>query len=226
MKRISRMPLRAIIVMSLLAAISIVAGKYLAIPGGEVMRFSFENLPIIIGGICFGPIGGALIGVVADLLGCVLVGFTVNPLVTLGAAAVGAVSGLWWYCSTKIRIPLAIRTVITVAASHLVGSVLIKTLGLAAYYTIPFEILILWRLLNYLIVGGLESVLIYALLKNPAIAKEINSFSDTGYDIRREKDDESKRKQKKNDGCESQENLDTDTDLMTENERKNDDDLR
>ena len=67
---------------SFLAALSIILGKYLAIPGGNVLRFSFENLPIMFAGMAFGPFVGCAVGIVADLIGCVLVGYTVNPLIT------------------------------------------------------------------------------------------------------------------------------------------------
>ena len=77
-----------------LAAMSIVLGKFLQIPHPfqEFIRISFENLPVILSGIVLGPISALLVGVVADLLGCALYGYAVNPIVTLGAAAVGLVA--------------------------------------------------------------------------------------------------------------------------------------
>ena len=86
--------LKLTVILALLCAISIVAGKYLAIRGGDVMRFSLENMPVIFAGMAFGPVAGMLVGVVSDLIGCVLVGYTINPLVTVGAGAIGLVSGL------------------------------------------------------------------------------------------------------------------------------------
>ena len=87
---------------ALLSAISIVCGKYLAINLGEVLRFSFENLPIIFAGIGFGPLVGGAVGLAADLLGCLLVGYAINPLVTLGAAAIGFISGASFIIFKKI----------------------------------------------------------------------------------------------------------------------------
>ena len=169
----SGLPLRVAIMLSMLAAISIIAGKYLAIPGGEVLRFSFENLPIIFAGISFGPVAGALVGAVADLVGCLLVGYAINPIVTLGAISVGAVSGgVWWIASRIIKCS-AVRVALSVGAAHVIGSVIIKTLGLAAFYSMPVGVLMLWRLLNYLIVGVLEGIILYILLKNRMIQKEI-----------------------------------------------------
>lgn len=157
--------LRDLVAMALLVAISIVCGKYLAIPGGDILRFSFENLPIIMAGMLFGPAAGVLVGVVADLVGCVLVGYTVNPLVTAGAAAIGMMAGFVWTLLKKGSASYGVRIAITVAAAHIVGSVLIKTFGLAAFYAIPVWLLMLWRLLNYVIVGALEGVVLYFVVK-------------------------------------------------------------
>ena len=92
-KRKISLDLKILCQLAMLIAISIVAGKYLAIGIGEVLRFSLENLPIIFAGIAFGPIAGILVGVAADLIGCLLVGYTINPIVTIGAAVIGGVSG-------------------------------------------------------------------------------------------------------------------------------------
>ncbi len=164
--------------LAVLVAISIVCGKYLALSVGEVLRFSVENLPVIFAGSVFGPVAGALVGAVADIIGCLLVGYTINPIVTVGAAVIGAVSGL---------IPLIIGTkiqnqklviAITVALAHTLGSVVIKTLGLSAYYDMPFIILLLWRLLNYLAVGAIEGTLLYILLNSKGVKHQLSTLKE------------------------------------------------
>ena len=168
--------LRLTVFLALLVAISIVAGKYLAIRGGDIMRFSLENMPIIFAGMAFGPASGVVVGVVADLVGCLMVGYTVNPLVALGAAAIGAISGLVPMLLKKTKIDARLITVITVALAHLIGSVIIKTVGLSSYYDIPFIILMLWRILNYIIVGVADGVITHILLSNKAIEAQIKAL--------------------------------------------------
>ena len=159
--------LRILCAAALLAALSIVLGKYLAINVTDSIRLSFENLTILMAGIFFGPVIGGVVGTAADLLGCMLVGYAINPLVTLGAASIGLLGGLCWRLFGGL--PYGIRLALTVALAHLVGSVGIKTVGLSAFYSMPLGILALWRLLNYAIVGGLELTLLYFVLKNQAI---------------------------------------------------------
>ena len=170
-------PLGLTVALAMLIAISIVCGKYLAIRGGDILRFSFENLPIIFAGIAFGPVSGALVGVVADLIGCVLVGYAINPVVTVGAGAIGIVSGAVAFVLKKSKVIPSFALIIASAMSaHAVGSVIIKTFGLAKFYSMPFGILMLWRLLNYVIVGAIECFLLIILFKNKELTKVINNL--------------------------------------------------
>ncbi len=168
--------LKITVILAMLAAISIICGKYLAIRGGDVMRFSLENMPIIFAGIAFGPVAGAIVGVVADLIGCLMVVYPINPLVTIGAAVIGAVSGIVPLILKKINLSEHWITAITVAAAHLLGSVVIKTFGLAVYYDMPFFVLMLWRALNYLIVGSLDGAVVYLLMRNKGIKMQIKEL--------------------------------------------------
>ncbi len=164
--------LKALVICSLFVAISIVCGKYLAIKGGDILRFSFENLPIILTGIAFGPLAAAAVGIVADLLGCLLVGYAINPILTVGAAMIGIVSGLTYKLCKKM--PQVLCVSLCVGISHLIGSVVIKTVGLSAFYSISLFELMLWRLLNYVIVGVLEGIIICIMLKNKALRTQLH----------------------------------------------------
>ena len=169
--------LRAICLSGVLIAMSIVLGKFLQIPNPfqQVLRISFENLPVLMAGITMGPFIGGAVGVVADLLGCVLYGYSINPIVTLGALAVGFVSGA--VAHYAVRSPLAARVIAATTLAHLLGSVVIKTAGLAAWYLARYEIglgeLMLWRLLNYLLIGTAECVLLFVLLRHRGLSQQL-----------------------------------------------------
>ena len=176
MKKSTGRSLKLIVVLSLMSALSIIFGKYRAFNVGTVLRFSLENLPIVFSGLAFGPLAGAVVGLVSDLIGCLLVGYEINPLVTLGAAVIGLSAGAVRLLFPKLTKRLWLTVLLSELIAHLLGSVVIKTVGLAVYYSMPFIILMLWRLLNYLIIGIIEGALIYVLMKNPAIGKEITSI--------------------------------------------------
>lgn len=168
---------RALCLAALLAAMSLILGKFLQIPTpfSTLVRISFENLPLILAGLLMGPLAGAMTGAVADLVGCVLYGYEINPIVTAGAAAVGAMAGI--AALLLRRAPLLWRVVGATLAAHTVGSVFIKTAGLAAWYLAKYEIgfaeLLLWRVLNYVIIGALEATLLYLLLRRRALADQL-----------------------------------------------------
>ncbi len=177
MKQNHSLPLKITVALAMLTAISIVMGKYLQFGIGDVLRFSFENLPVIFAGIAFGPLAGGLVGAVADLIGCILVGYAINPIVTVGAVAIGVLSGtvykLLSYLGMRSR---ALRVGLSTAAAHIIGSVIIKTFGLAMFYSMPVHILMLWRLLNYIIVGTLEALILILLMNNKMLSHQLNSM--------------------------------------------------
>lgn len=156
--------LRVLLLMSLFMALSIVFGKFLAFNLGEMLRISFENLPILFAGLTLGPIAGVTVAVGADLLGCLLVGYAINPIITVGAAIIGLLAGLVGNLTHKF--PLSLRVIFTVLIAHLIGSVGVKTAGLAAFYGVSYPVLMLWRAPNYLLVGTAEGILLFVLLRS------------------------------------------------------------
>lgn len=165
---------RILVTLSALSAIGIILGKFLAFNVTEFMRFSLENTTIILSGILFGPIYGAAVGAVQDIVGCIAVGYTINPIITLGSTIIGAMSGFVYSKVKRLSSPFAI--VLSIAPAHLIGSVIVKTVGLSVYYSYPFVITLLWRILNYTIVGVVEAILLITLLKSKQLLAQINKI--------------------------------------------------
>ena len=163
------------VTLSALAAIGILLGRFLKLDIGVFMRFSLETMTIIFSGIVFGPILGAAVGIVQDLIGCLVNGYSVIPLITLGCASIGAVSGVL-YRLLK-RLPFALRLTVSTISAHIVGSVLIKTIGLSTRYGLNFGITLAWRILNYIIVGAVEVTVLCFLLKNKQLLTQINRIT-------------------------------------------------
>ena len=161
--------LRLSVALSMLAAVSIILGKYLAFNVGEYLRFSLENLPTLFAGAVWGPVAAALVAAVADLVGSLMVGYAINPIITLGAVALGVVSGTSFRLTRRMRtLP---RVAIAVLLGHLCGSVLIKSLGLTVFYGTDFSVIVGWRLLNYLAVGAIEGAVLFSLLSSKAVLR-------------------------------------------------------
>ena len=63
--------------------------------GGGLFRVTFENIPIILSGIVFGPVVGGMVGIATDLVSYLLSPQTYPPnlVVTFGAFLIGFLSG-------------------------------------------------------------------------------------------------------------------------------------
>ena len=167
--------IRVLTVMAMLASLSIVFGKLLAFTAGP-FRISFENLPILMAGMFLGAPAGFLTGVIADIIGCLIVGYSINPIITLGAGCIGLLSGLLFRRLPDIPLPHMPAGLfgnwLTVILTHAVGSMLIKSVGLILYYHYALPQVAL-RIPLYLVIGTVEALIITALLSNPSFAAQI-----------------------------------------------------
>ncbi len=161
---------KTLVIASLLCVISVLFGKLPAIDLNTVIRISFENLPIIFAGWFLGAPIGALVGIVADLLGCLLKGFAINPIITLGAALVGACAGLFGALFKK---KITLSLVFSTFFAHLIGNVIVKTIGLYWWYAALRPTLI-FRLPTYAIIAVCEIAILILITKNKQIQKMLD----------------------------------------------------
>lgn len=164
---------KVMVVSALLIALSIIFGKFLKIPIGDSLRISFENTPILMAGIFFGPVIGAAVGACADIIGCFLYGYSIIPLITVGAASIGLISGLLSHL--VFREKLVPKVFFSVFSAHIIGSMIIKSIALYRVYSTPFEVLIL-RVPLYIGTALVESYLIYLLLNNKSFSAELEKI--------------------------------------------------
>ncbi len=118
------------------------------------------------GGVLFGPWAGFVVGTVADIIGGVLAGYAINPLITLGAASIGLVGGLGWQKLSHLR--TGNRLWCSVLAAHFVGSMVINSLALHIFYGYAWAVLVT-RIPNALVLTAVNTVLLRILLENRAL---------------------------------------------------------
>ena len=153
---------RSLTMLALLVAMSIVFSRVLSISTGFV-RFNLGSLPVLLAGILFGAWAGFVVGMVADIIGGVLAGYAINPLITLGAASIGLVGGLGWQKLSHLR--TGNRLWCSVLAAHFVGSMVITSLALHIFYGYAWAVLIA-RIPNALVLSAVNIVLLRILLEN------------------------------------------------------------
>ncbi len=163
---------RQLTVAAMLTAMSVVIGifcKNFMNFGGGLFRVTFENLPIILSGILFGPVLGGLVGAASDLISYLLSAqvYPPNLVVTLGASAVGIVSGL--VSRFLIRKDGSAKVILSGTLGHLVGSMVIKPIGLYQFYGMA----VLWRIPLYLVIAPVEIMLLCLIFRNGNIRRLI-----------------------------------------------------
>ena len=166
--------LRSLTVAAMLTAISVIIGifcKNFLNFGNGLFRVTFENLPVILSGLLFGPLAGGLVGVASDLISYLLSNqvYPPNLIVTAGAFLIGFLSG------AVSRLPFrreTARVVLSASVAHLVGSVVVKSFGLYQYY----GVLVLWRIPLYLVISTVEILLLCLLLRRKSIQRLIGNI--------------------------------------------------
>ncbi len=161
---------KSLTVAALLMAMSVVIGMFCKNhlnfgtgPLAGLFRITFENLPIILSGIFLGPITGGLVGCGTDIITYFLSSqiYPPNLLVTLGALLVGVSSGVVAKFIIKKRGYTQI--IASGAVAHIIGSMIVKPIGLFSFY----GMLVLWRIPLYLLViAPIEITLICLLYRN------------------------------------------------------------
>ena len=169
---------RSLALAAMLTAMSVVIGifcKNFLNFGMGLFRVTFENLPIIMAGVLYGPIVGGLVGVCSDLVSYLFSNqaYPPNLWVTLGALAVGVVSGIM--SKLIIKRKCYGQIIISGAAAHVVGSMIIKTIGLYSYYGIA----VLVRVPLYLVIASLEILVLCLLLGRRSFGRVVGYQMDS-----------------------------------------------
>ena len=136
---------------------------------GTGLRITFENLPIIVSGIMFGPVIGGCVGCVADLLSCLLSGQAPMPWVLVGSVLVGVMAGIT--SKLIIRKNGYLKIIVAEFLAHLIGSMTVKTLALY----VVFGPIVFLRIPISIGIVIVETVLICAMYKNKTVRKLIDS---------------------------------------------------
>lgn len=160
--------------LAMLTAVSVVIGivcKNL-FTVGVYYRFTLENLGVIFAGIFFGPGAGVIVALAADTISCVLsTNPAINPIISLGAAAVGFVSGAVMKYIYHGKVSTA-SVAVSSGTAHLFGQVIIKSIGKMIYYGMPWYGIFI-GFASSIAACTIEVIIIRILSKNPQIHKFI-----------------------------------------------------
>ena len=132
MKKRTLLTTRDVAYAAVLVALGIVTNSFALDTGAHSITFTYTIC--FIAGHFFGPLVGAIVGGVGDIVGCFVKGYSPNPLILVGSVLVGLIPGLLQLLSRKIRVKNEIYpplwTVLSFVATFVVVTVFWNTFAL------------------------------------------------------------------------------------------------
>lgn len=167
---------RKITTMGLLMALSIIltriASLRIAIGGVEGIRIGLGKLPIILGGIIFGPLSGGVIGAFSDIIG-----YIINPLgvymphFTLTSALSGMIPALVLSLLKRKAEPKTLELGVAITLGHIMISLMLIPYFLNSIFGIPWAILLPARM-----IAAPINILIYVYVIKIMLKRKLFNF--------------------------------------------------
>lgn len=164
-----RFPTRMLVSMAMLTALSVVLARFIIPMPNVTTRYSIEQVPIVIAGILFGPFAGAIVGFVADLVGCLFSGYGWNPLFSVPPLLYGLVPGLFVFWIKREEKPNLLKLLVIMLIPAAIGSVLWQSFWFAKIYGVAsgkgFTVYLATRLPQFAVQAPAEAVIIWLLFR-------------------------------------------------------------
>lgn len=162
----------------MLVALSVVFARLLAPVNTNVLRFSLGNVPVVLCGVFFGGVPGAVCGLAADAIGCFLNGYPPYPLLMMSPAIVGFLPGTVLRLASrrkKVNVGnLALLTAVMVVTNFL-SALVASTLALSQMLGTPYSVLFMERVPVTVVRTAAEITVLYLLLKNGTLMRLFGS---------------------------------------------------
>ena len=172
---------KTLVFMALLIAIQLVLSRVLVIDLG-VYRITFGTVATILAGLWLGPVAGGVCGMTADIIGCFMKGYAINPLITLAAITWGVLPGVAKkLMAEKTR---KVKTAIICAAiviSAVLGTLVFTTAGLVVIGA-NFYGIMPGRLVQFAIMTPIYCVLTSLLYFSPLTSLVVGNVTSVGLE--------------------------------------------
>lgn len=158
----------------MLIAVSIILSRLLGFYMTQSLRVSFEYFPIILAGVIFGPIAGAVVGGFSDLLGSVLFsGMVFFPPLIIGPILAGLLSGLFAKYLFRNELNLWWKYIVLVMSVDLLCNLIWGTYALYLLYGTPFLPYLAIRAPIKICIAIVDAHLVFAVHKalRPVLSK-------------------------------------------------------
>lgn len=140
--------------LALLTAAAIVLSRFVPVINLWSTKIDFSFAAVMLAACIAGPVGGMVVGGLADFIGAILFPIgTYFPGFTVTAALTGLIFGLLLH--KKCSLP---RIILAVVSTQLVCGLLLNTLFISILYTKAFTALLATRLIQFIVMSVVEIV--------------------------------------------------------------------
>lgn len=157
---------RTIVFLGLLVAMHIVLTRLIVIELGSY-RISVGSVCTILAGLWLGPAAGGICGLLSDLLGCLLKGYAINPLITVAAVVWGVVPGLVRHLLAGGKVKKTILICVSVVVSSVLSTLIFTTAGLVWIMGYNFYAIMPGRIAQWAIMTPIYCVLTCMMYFSP-----------------------------------------------------------
>ena len=181
-------PVRELVNLSLLIALQIILTRVFVIDLGAY-RISLGSVATILAGLWIGPLAGGICGFTADILGCFLKGFVVNPFITLAAMAWGIIPALSMRLFEKKMKTAKGRSVLlcgSIVLTALFSSLLLTTAGLVIFLGYQLYAILPGRLVQTAVLCPCYCILTCMAYYSPLTAAVTGNAFRTSRHLKRE----------------------------------------
>ena len=156
---------RMLVTMALLSAIEVVLARFIVPMPNPTMRLSIEAVPIIVAGYIYGPVAGAIVGLVGDAVGTLFSGYGYNPLFAVPPMLIGLCAGL--LRQLLYRKVSYLRILASFLPAVILGSVLWQSYWLSFFYgTHSFVWFLGSRAVQFAVTSAVNAAVIFGLFKS------------------------------------------------------------
>ena len=165
-------PLRVLCQVGLLIALAFVLERLFPIVNAPTLRITLAFIPMMLCGMLFGPVWGAIAFGIADVLGWPIMGLTPIPLILLARIVNGYLFGLFLY---RENLKLWPHAVLSACTTQVVCGMGLTTLGLSLFFGSPYFPFLASRFPQFVILIVLQIAVF------PVLVKVRNALRKIGY---------------------------------------------
>lgn len=163
-----------IVFLGLLVGMHIVLTRIVSIDLG-FCRISVSSVCTILAGLWFGPIGGGVCGLLADLLGCLIKGYAVNPFITVAAILWGVLPALATQKGSDSKGKRIALLCAAIVVTGILASLVFNTAGLVLMLGYNFYAIFPGRVIQWAAMTPIYCILTSTLYFSPLTNMIVNA---------------------------------------------------